>query len=535
VSQVVAEYPAQRETRPQEPAPAGEAARRGTRGRFATVVVMIVALVLAGVTRQAAQSLRGASQAAAGASSGATLSSMNSFALALLLGGLRGPLVMLLWTSSESQKTEKNLEDFDTKVEWIRLLQPEFDTVHIFQIWNKAYNISVQMASVANKYTTILDAIDYAKGVDAQRPNNINIVHAIGSVYADKLGGSNEKRYYIEQVRKQSKPHTVRQRLNRDDPGWRRLEMDPLLDEKGNLLPHLLKGNNVRPVSPLTAAEWNTGAELQYLEKYQPFPYGVSPLAIGYNYLKRAQVLQTVGKQRHAQLSDLVVDSRPALALKAWADEEWERGRRVELAAFHKPLPAERGELELPTAQIPLTPPPDPSVLDEAVFSYDRASQLMRDAEEEYKRHLRSYTNNASTYQLHLSEVALARDLMGADRDYLKAMRATGAERTKLATAAAEQYLRAMHQSEYVILKYYVDDETAEKAGYKRAEIDRTPVQQFESLIGKVYDQINRPGYFDAHEEDRGEFERYARRSVTRLQTLEPIVQQPSTAATQPK
>ena len=39
---------------------------------------------------------------------------MNSFALALLLGGLRGPLVMFLWTSSETQKTERNLEDFDT-------------------------------------------------------------------------------------------------------------------------------------------------------------------------------------------------------------------------------------------------------------------------------------------------------------------------------------------------------------------------------------------------------------------------------------
>ena len=62
---------------------------------------------------------------------------MNSYALALMLGGLRGPLVMMLWTSSETQKQDKNLEDFDTKVELIRLLQPEFDSVHIFQVWNK--------------------------------------------------------------------------------------------------------------------------------------------------------------------------------------------------------------------------------------------------------------------------------------------------------------------------------------------------------------------------------------------------------------
>ncbi len=93
---------------------------------------------------------------------------MNSFALALLLGGLRGPLVMVLWSTSENQKVDKNLEDFDTKVEWIRLLQPEFDTVHLFQIWNKAYNISVQMASLPNRYAAILDALDM-KDVDRSR------------------------------------------------------------------------------------------------------------------------------------------------------------------------------------------------------------------------------------------------------------------------------------------------------------------------------------------------------------------------------
>ena len=70
---------------------------------------------------------------------------------------------------ARSQKIDRDLEDFDTKIEWIRLLQPEFDTVHIFQIWNKAYNISVLMASPANKYTTILDAVDYARSVDQEQ------------------------------------------------------------------------------------------------------------------------------------------------------------------------------------------------------------------------------------------------------------------------------------------------------------------------------------------------------------------------------
>src|SRR4029077_13715938 len=146
----------------------------------------------------------------AGSSSGRSLSGMNSYALALLLGGLRGPLVMFLWSSSESKKSENNLEDFDSKVEWIRLLQPEFDTVHIFQIWNKAYNISVKMTNLANKYATILDALDYAHNVDAEKPNDINIVSAIGGIYFDKLGGSAQKVYYPKNGRAETRPAATR-------------------------------------------------------------------------------------------------------------------------------------------------------------------------------------------------------------------------------------------------------------------------------------------------------------------------------------
>ena len=149
------------------------------RGRIAIITVLLVGLGLATVMRQVAANQRGSTHLAAST----PLSRMNSYALALLLGGLRGPLVMFLWPSSEGQKSEKNLEDFDTKVEWIRLLQAEFDTVHIFQIWNKAYNISVLMANPANKYATILDALDYAHQVDAERPNHINMLSAIAGIF----------------------------------------------------------------------------------------------------------------------------------------------------------------------------------------------------------------------------------------------------------------------------------------------------------------------------------------------------------------
>ena len=147
------------------------------RGRTTIIAVLIVALLATGAMQMLVQRQRTKMHArgAAGQQSNSSLSRMDSYALALLLGGLRGPLVMFLWTQSESQKGNRDLQGLDTQIEWIRLLQPEFDTVHLFQIWNKAYNLSVQMAALSNKYATILDAIDYARSVDSERPNNINI------------------------------------------------------------------------------------------------------------------------------------------------------------------------------------------------------------------------------------------------------------------------------------------------------------------------------------------------------------------------
>ena len=119
--------------------------QRRAAGRRATAIMIVVSL-LATILLQHVTQVRH-HDLVQNTGSEANFSNLNSFSLALLLGGLRGPLVMMLWTSSESQKQEKDLQDFDSKIELIRLLQPEFDSVHIFQMWNKAYNISVQMAN----------------------------------------------------------------------------------------------------------------------------------------------------------------------------------------------------------------------------------------------------------------------------------------------------------------------------------------------------------------------------------------------------
>lgn len=476
------------------------------RGRKAVVAVLLASLVGAGFVRYAAMEYRSKTAPPgeqAEASGSERLSSMPSYATALLLGGLRGPLVMMLWTSSESQKAEKKLEDFDTKVEWIRLLQPEFDSVHIFQIWNKAYNISVQMASLANKYTTILDALDYAHRIERQRPNNINIEVAIADVYFNKLGMSTEKEYYLHRVMQDTQ---WRQQTGAKpgEIGWRRTRMDPMLDAEGRILPEYAE-------------------DLQYLKKYEPFPHGIPPFALAYNYYRRAQILQSEGGQSHLQLSSQVLDSRPALTLKNWSESLAEQGRKLELQMFGKPIPTERQDMEMPTASVGLAQPMvKPELADEAIYDYRRSAELAGDSIEAYKRHLRNYGEavNMSTFSSHLDHMQAIQHLVTGDANYLAAMRAKPADRAALEQAAKQAYQQAIIATEQVELKYFVDDGLLDVLHVKKTDVASMTPAQIRQTMAAV-----RAGYAkglggQVNAEDRQEYEGYVARAEARLAEL---------------
>jgi hypothetical protein len=499
--------------------------------RVGIVAVMILALLASAGARYLADAQRAIdipNHGETGARS--SFSNMNSFALGLMLGGLRGPLVMFLWTESETAKSEKNLEGVDTQIEWIRLLQPEFDTVHIFQIWNKAYNISVQMASLANKYSVILDALDYARSIDRDKPDDINIIAAMAQIYFDKLGGSNEKLYYRRRVREESKPHAVASKTRPQDTGWRRDRMDPLLDSNFNLLPNLIQpqAGRARPANLPADQEWNDGSDLQYLAKYQPFIDGVSPLALAYNYYKRAEVLQNVGKQRHAQLSDMVIDTRPGLTLKTWSEEEWEQGRRREAQGFGLAVPEERADLEGLSQDFavdhPITNPADIKL---AIFAYDRAALLDEDAKAEYLRNVRINPLNAENQRSQIDDIGAEQALVSADRDYLIAMIAAPADQKALLEKASAEYHRSITLYEQIILRYYTDPQYVQSAlppGFGRiATADHKGIadmtsQQTSQAIA-IANQAH-GGQRDSHDEDRQDYQRYIERANTRLAHL---------------
>src|SRR5215212_11931304 len=195
------------------------------RGRKKLAILLIISFIAVWTTRAVVYAQRQSIDVERRRSA-KRLAGMDTFALGLILGGLRGPLVMFLWTSIESQKIEKNLENIDTKIELVRMLQPQFMSVHIFQMWNKAYNLSVQVASMGNKYSMILSAIDYGKSVDAEQRDNLNILVALGETYFQKLGSSAEKAYYIQRVRQDTLPQPAARRNLRKDVTWQRTQHD---------------------------------------------------------------------------------------------------------------------------------------------------------------------------------------------------------------------------------------------------------------------------------------------------------------------
>jgi hypothetical protein len=508
---------------------------RRSAGQVVTVCVLVVALLLSGVTRWMAMHFQDTHSPRSGRStvSHSSLAGMDTYALALLLGGLRGPLVMVLWAQSEAQKADRDLEGINTQIDWIRRLQPEFDTVHVFQMWNKAYNISVQMVGLSNKYTTILDAADYGWSIDAERPDNINILKELARVYGDKLGSSNpEKHYFRERLRRETKwREPTGNSPQRGDPGFQKLAHDPLLDKNGNILPEYLQ--------PRVQIGPYDGSKLQFLKQYEPFPYGVSPMALGYNFHKRAQLLMEYGGQKPSQVSESVIDSQPALSLKLWAEEEWERARRMEIKAFGEKLSYERLDLELPTANKPVNGGfKDASVVPEMIYSYNLEVRLIDDSMAEYKRHLANpeFSGKLAMYASHMDQMRGMRGMAIGDRDYLKAMEAPAGspERAALLASSAQGYRDSIRDFGLTCLRYFTSDGLAAAVmpqGVNRTNIGTGPMgsktavteEDVLRMMNGIRAILDAPGSkaVDENYDDRKEYEAYLHRAAERLDQIQ--------------
>ncbi len=88
-----------------------------TRGRRLIGILLIVSLLSAGAMQSMVRYRR--EELVPRPRTASRLAGIDTFTLGLILGGLRGPLVMILWISTETQKNQKDLESIDTKIELI--------------------------------------------------------------------------------------------------------------------------------------------------------------------------------------------------------------------------------------------------------------------------------------------------------------------------------------------------------------------------------------------------------------------------------
>lgn len=509
---------------------------RKPRGRAGIAVVLLAGLLVSGLLRGMALDFQATNIGARGlGSSRGTLANMNSYALALLLGGLRGPLVMFLWTTSENQKTDRDLEDLDTKIEWIRMLQPEFDTVHLFQMWNKAYNLSVMMASPANKYTVIMEAIGYGMKVDEERPGDLNILQAIGSIYEGKLSAKNlpEAPFYIRQFREESMTDANRRSVYPDDArSFHRLsQMQPLLNEDNTLKRELISPARTRPPQLAPGTIYNDGSPLQYLAEYGRFPYGVPPQAMAFNYAKRAQVAMDSEGQKPLQLSSMVIDSQPGLLLKLWGEDEVYRGHELSARGFGLKLTDDILKNGQVLAEVPLDHPvADRAALDGALFSYGLAVRLCEQATREIHRHVDKpqYSARITLYQSHLDDLRGMELISKGDHDYLAACIATGPQRTALMRSAMDSYQQAMITIERNVLEHYTEDVVLSHPdflpGYNdRLKLSSLPADMVTPAFDRAIAIVQRLGVNGAnsYQDERTEYGRLISRCRIRVATLQ--------------
>ena len=505
------------------------------RGRWPIVAAMVGSLALSAGARELASWRRATKIPTQGAAAtgGTSLSGMNSFALGLLLGGLRGPLVMFLWTDSETNKTNRDLEGVNTEIEWIRLLQPEFDSVHLFQIWNKAYNISVQMASRANKYDAVLGGLDYAADVDRQKPDDVNIIAAVGQIYFDKFGTSQEKYYYRRRVRDETRATPGGGPPQVIGAGGVRTRLDPILDPAGNVI-----GATPSETHPATGTEANDRSPLQYLPQFGPYPDGVSTFALAYNYYKRSEVLLNVDNQHHENLSDMVLDSRPFLALREWAGEALDRGRRNEMQALlgvkEEDVPAASADIERAENALPVDHPVAAAArLRLAIADYDEVAKAVPAAVAENRRHVSNYPSHDRLYRLYVDDARSWQVMAAGDAAYLRAMTAaTPADRAAALATAVAAYREAARQNYVILITYaeFTDPKFSVPAlppGYamiptagQRAAAD-LPLQPARETFSRA-EHARMAAKITYVNSDRDDYEQAIRRALARLNVLEP-------------
>jgi hypothetical protein len=120
----------------------------------------------------------------------------------LVLLGMRGIAVNLLWQQAEELKKTKSWAELRAVTESITQLQPHYLKVWDHSAWNLAYNVSADWDQVPDRYFWVKEGLKfYQQGVE-QNFKYPEMQHKTGICYMHKLGRADEwrqfRRYFLK-------------------------------------------------------------------------------------------------------------------------------------------------------------------------------------------------------------------------------------------------------------------------------------------------------------------------------------------------
>ncbi len=112
---------------------------------------------------------------------------LSSSAVRLVLTGSRGLAVCALWMWAQDHKMRQEWNKLELDVKSVTKLQPHFVTPWLFQSWNLAYNVSVEMDQLNDMYFYIARGISLLAEGESINHNNPDIRYSIGFYYQNKF------------------------------------------------------------------------------------------------------------------------------------------------------------------------------------------------------------------------------------------------------------------------------------------------------------------------------------------------------------
>jgi hypothetical protein len=113
-------------------------------------------------------------------------------AVQLLLTGSRGLAVCALWNNAIEKQKRHEWNELEVSVKSITKLQPHFSSPWLFQSWNIAYNVSVEMDRLNDMYFYIAKGINILAEGDSKNKNNPDMRYFVGFYYQNKFGVSDK-------------------------------------------------------------------------------------------------------------------------------------------------------------------------------------------------------------------------------------------------------------------------------------------------------------------------------------------------------